>query len=78
MDDTEITKVGFTPHSNLHKIIIVQAICTVLLLLGILAVRYINKAAFEDIRAFYKKDLLTETSVDEVLGEGEQNEAEDI
>ena len=68
----------FKPHNNFHKIIAVEAICAVVLLLGIVAVRYINKEAFEQIRAFYQQNILTETSVSEVLEEETENEAEDI
>lgn len=74
-EELENRKPEFVPHSNFHKIVIVQVICAAILLLGIIAVRYINKESFSDIRSFYEKNLLTETSVDEVLGEDGQNEA---
>lgn len=69
MKDGNPAEKAFVPHSNLHKIIVVQAICAALILLGIIAVRYVNREAFEDIRSFYEKNILTETTVEEVLGE---------
>lgn len=59
----------FVPHNNFHKIVIVQAICVLVLLMGIVLMRYCSKETFERIKEFYEQELLTETTVEEVLGQ---------
>lgn len=68
MQENDVKKVVFVPHNNFHKIVMVEAICACVILLGIIAMRYFSKNTFKNIKELYEQELLTETTVEEVLG----------
>ncbi|GEM_PF-2945193 len=53
--------------SSFVKIMLCELIFTALVLSAVLSVKYLFKGKFEDVKKFYEKYLLTDTSVSEVL-----------
>lgn len=50
-----------------YKVVILQAICVLLIILSVLAVKYFYKSEFEKVREFYNDYIAVDTDVNEVL-----------
>lgn len=52
---------------SFYKIMITQLCAAILLLLLVLGIKLFSKKEYTQIKEFYKQELLSETSVEEVL-----------
>ena len=53
--------------NNFVNIIIAQALCVVLVVCSILAVKYFWKKEYKEIKDFYSSEVATNTDIQEVL-----------
>lgn len=47
--------------------IILQAVCVLLIILSVLAVKYFYKSEFKKVQAFYYENIAVDTDINEVL-----------
>ena len=50
-----------------YKVIILQAVCVLLIILSVLAVKYFYKSEFKKVQAFYYENIAVDTDINEVL-----------
>ncbi|MBP3706642.1 MAG: hypothetical protein J6J13_05300 [Clostridia bacterium] len=55
---------------RLPAILIIQIICVLLLAISILAVKFVSEKSYNQIEDFYKTEILSTTTADEVLKDG--------
>ena len=60
--------------SKWMHIIITQAICVSIILIGILITKYFFKATYSDIKEWYEINIQNDTDINEVLNDGGINE----
>ncbi len=53
----------------LLAVIITEAVCVVIILLGLLFLKYFSAGSFNRLEEFYSEHFLTETSLSEVIKE---------
>ena len=60
-------KQPFTPHSNFYKIFVVQITVVIIILAGVLTLKYVSPANYEKIKKFYESTFAVDTTIGEVL-----------
>lgn len=55
-------------------IIITQAVCVSIILIGILITKYFFKSTYKDIKEWYEINIQNDTDINEVLSDGGINE----
>lgn len=50
-----------------YKVLIIQTVCVIIILSGILAVKYFFKNEFSKVREFYNENITADTYISEVL-----------
>ncbi len=53
----------------LLAVIVTEAVCVALILLGVLLMKYFSSGGFSRLQGFYSEHFLTETSLSEVIKE---------
>lgn len=53
--------------SRFSEILITQIIAMVIILISVLIIKYFFKSTYEDLKAWYKEDICTNTDIQEVL-----------
>ncbi len=53
----------------LYKVIILQGICVLLILLGVLTIKYFFKGEFGQVQSFYQNYIAVDTDINEVLSD---------
>lgn len=66
--EKELEKIVGTPRSQFAQINIAAAICMLVLILGVLAIKYFSPPLFSEFHEWYETYILDETSAKEVLG----------
>lgn len=51
----------------LFKIICVQAVCVIIIILSVLAIKFISARYYKRIKSFYENNFLDETNVSDVI-----------
>lgn len=58
-----------TPRENMYiNIIITQAICVIMILLSVLAVKYLFKGEYKFFKEWYLEEITADTRIEEVIG----------
>ena len=60
--------------NSMFAVFTVQTALVLLILTSIMVIKYFLPDEFEEIKRFYERTFEVETSVEEVLGTGEENE----
>lgn len=50
-----------------YKVIIIQTVCVLIILSGVLVVKYFFKNEFSKVREFYNENIMADTYIAEVL-----------
>ena len=50
-----------------YKVIILQAVCVLIIILSLLAIKYFFKGEFKEVQAFYYENIAVDTDINEVL-----------
>lgn len=53
--------------SRFSEILITQIIAMIIILISVLIIKYFFKSTYEDLKAWYKEDICTNTDIQEVL-----------
>lgn len=67
MLEKELEKIVGAPRSQFMQINITAAICMAVLILGVLAIKYLSPPLFSEFNEWYQTYILDETSTKEVL-----------
>lgn len=50
-----------------YKTVVVQSVCILIILLSVVVMKYFFKSAYNEVEKFYREEILSDTSISEVL-----------